>query len=92
MGEENRQLVPGMLEKRIADVHLTEVRSLLSLQKLVEDLVREQTTPDQDEVDVELQQQYRKELRQKLKMMPPREIAYIIESLEPNERLVVWNE
>ena len=92
MGEETRPLAPGMLEKRIADVHLTEVRSLLSLQKLVEDLVHEQTAPDQDKVDVELQQQYRKELRQKLKLMPPKEIAYIIESLEPNERLVVWNE
>jgi hypothetical protein len=92
MGDETKQVVPGVLEKRIADVHLTEVRSLLSLQKLVEDLVREQSAPDQDEVDVDLQQQYRNELRQKLKLMPPREIAYIIESLEPNERLVVWNE
>ena len=81
-----------MLQKRLADVHLTEVRSLLSLQKLVEDLVREQETPNQGEVDVELQQQYRKELRQKLKLMPPREVAYILESLEPNERLVVWDE
>jgi len=81
-----------MLQKRLAEVHLTEVRSLLSLQKLVEDLVREQETPNQDEVDVELQQQYRKELRQKLKLMPPREVAYILESLEPNERLVVWDE
>jgi len=92
MSEENRPNVPEMLQKRLADVHLTEVRSLLSLQKLVEDLVHEQETPNQDEVDVELQQQYRKELRQKLKLMPPREIAYILESLEPNERLVVWDE
>jgi len=92
MGEEAKQAVPEMLQKRIADVHLTEVRSLLSLQKLVEDLVREQASPDQDEVDVDLQQQYRKELRQKLKLMPPKEVAYIIESLEANERLVVWNE
>ncbi|WP_287653476.1 CorA family divalent cation transporter [Accumulibacter sp.] len=92
MSEENRPHVPEMLQKRLAEVHLTEVRSLLSLQKLVEDLVREQETPNQDEVDVELQQQYRKELRQKLKLMPPREVAYILESLEPNERLVVWDE
>ena len=92
VSEENRPHVPEMLQKRLADVHLTEVRSLLSLQKLVEDLVREQETPNQGEVDVELQQQYRKELRQKLKLMPPREVAYILESLEPNERLVVWDE
>jgi hypothetical protein len=77
-------------------VHLSEVRSLLSLQKRVEELVaplvREQGTPNLDEASVELQQQYRVELRQKLKLMPAKEVAYIIESLEPNERLVVWDE
>jgi hypothetical protein len=62
-----------MLQKRLAEVHLTEVRSLLSLQKLVEDLVREQASAHQDDVDGELQQQYRKELRQKLQRMPPQE-------------------
>ncbi|WP_248594759.1 hypothetical protein [Candidatus Accumulibacter contiguus] len=78
--------------KGIADVHLTEVRSLLSLQKLVEDLVPEQDGPNQSELDPEIQQQYRKELREKLKRMPPKEVAYILESLDPNERLVVWDE
>jgi magnesium transporter len=92
MSEENRLQAPEMLHKRLADVHLTEVRSLLSLQKLVEDLVREQDMPHQDQVDGELQQQYRSELRQKLKRMPAQEVAYILESLEPNERLVVWDE
>ncbi len=96
MSEENRPHVPEMLQKRLADVHLTEVRSLLSLQKRVEELVaplvREQGTPNLDEASIEIQQQYRKELRQKLKLMPPREVAYILESLEPNERLVVWDE
>jgi Mg/Co/Ni transporter MgtE len=32
------------------------------------------------------------ELRQKLKLMPAQEVAYILESLEANERLVVWEE
>ena len=93
MGQENnRPSSADTLQQRLAEVHLTEVRSLLSLQKLVEDLVREQETPNQDGVDAEVQQQYRKELRQKLKLMPPSEVAYILESLEPNERLVVWDE
>ncbi|MEF8698516.1 MAG: CorA family divalent cation transporter [Candidatus Accumulibacter sp. UW26] len=92
MNEETRPLAPEMLQKRLAEVHLTEVRSLLSLQKLVEDLVREQASADQDDVDGELQQQYRKELRQKLQRMPPQEIAYILESLDAQERLIVWNE
>lgn len=92
MNDENKLLTPEMRQKRLADVHLTEVRSLLSLQKLVEDLVREQETHDPDEGDAELQQQYRNELRQKLKLMPPEEVAYILESLEPHERLVVWDE
>ncbi|MBL8423540.1 MAG: magnesium transporter CorA [Candidatus Accumulibacter phosphatis] len=97
MGEENRRFTtPEALQQGIADVHLSEVRSLLSLQKRVEELVaplvREQGTPNLDEASVEIQQQYRKELRQKLKLMPPKEVAYIIEALDSNERLVVWDE
>ncbi|MBP9806582.1 MAG: magnesium transporter CorA, partial [Candidatus Accumulibacter sp.] len=97
MGEESQKLTnPELLQKGIADVHLSEVRSLLSLQKRVEELVaplvREQGTPNLDQASVEIQHQYRKELRQKLKLMPPKEVAYIIESLEANERLVVWDE
>ncbi|MCM8594437.1 CorA family divalent cation transporter [Accumulibacter sp.] len=84
------------LEKGIAEVHLTEVRSLLSLQKRVEELiaplVREQGTADLDEANTALQQQYRMELRSKVRQMPPHEVAYILEALEPHERLVVWDE
>jgi len=94
--ENNKPITPEMLQKGIAEVHLSEVRSLLSLQKRVEELVaplvREQGTPTLDEASVEIQQQYRRELRQKLKLMPPREVAYILESLDPHERLVVWEE
>lgn len=93
MGEDQKLQPPVMTPRKgIADVHLTEVRSLLSLQKLVEDLVPEQDGPNQSELDPEIQQQYRKELREKLKRMPPKEVAYILESLDPNERLVVWDE
>ncbi len=97
MSEDNNKLTaPEMLQKGIADVHLSEVRSLLSLQKRVEELVaplvREQGTPNLDEASVEIHEQYRKELRQKLKLMPPKEIAYILEALDVNERLVVWDE
>lgn len=93
MGEENKSLDRSVPQRRgIADVHLTEVRSLLSLQKLVEELVPDAESGGQGDIDPEIQQQYRNELRQKLKQMPPKEIAYILESLEPNERLVVWAE
>ncbi|HRD92923.1 MAG TPA: CorA family divalent cation transporter [Accumulibacter sp.] len=96
MSEENKRLAPEALQQGLADVHLSEVRSLLSLQKrveeLVEPLVREQDSADLDEASIEIRQQYRRELRQKLKLMPPMEVAYILESLDPNERLVVWDE
>ncbi|HCZ16910.1 MAG TPA: magnesium transporter CorA, partial [Candidatus Accumulibacter sp.] len=96
MSEENKRLAPETLQQGLADVHLSEVRSLLSLQKrveeLVEPLVREQDSADLDEASIEIRQQYRRELRQKLKLMPPKEVAYILESLDPNERLVVWDE
>ncbi|EXI66454.1 MAG: Magnesium transport protein CorA [Candidatus Accumulibacter adjunctus] len=87
-----RPAEPETLQQRLAEVHLTEVRSLLSLQKLVEDLVREQGAGEENGVDSEVEQQYRRELRQKLKLMPAREVAYIIESLDAAERLVVWEE
>ncbi len=74
MGEESKGNVSGAVPiKGIADVHLTEVRSLLSLQKLVEELVPEQDGQNQGELDPEIQQQYRKELREKLRRMPPKD-------------------
>ena len=90
--EYTRPAEPETLHQRLAEVHLTEVRSLLSLQKLVEDLVHEQGAGEHEGVDSELEQQYRRELRHKLKLMPAREVAYIIESLDAAERLVVWEE
>ena len=94
--EKNKLTTPETLQQGIADVHLSEVRSLLSLQKRVEELVaplvREQGTPSLDEASLEIHEQYRRELRQKLKLMPPKEIAYILEALDVNERLVVWDE
>jgi len=90
--DHTRPAEPDTLQQRLAEVHLTEVRSLLSLQKLVEDLVHEQGAGDEEGVDSELEQQYRRELRQKLRLMPAREVAYIIESLDAAERLVVWEE
>ncbi len=92
MNENNDPTAPETLRLGLADVHLSEVRSLLSLQKQVEDLVREHETPARDAVDSELRQQYRTNLRLRLKQMPPKEIAYILESLDPPERLVVWDE
>ncbi len=93
MAEENRTPDRGAPQRKgIADVHLTEVRSLLSLQKLVEELVPDADADGTSDINPEVQQQYRNELRQKLKLMPAKEVAYILESLEPNERLVVWNE
>ncbi|MBP8198258.1 MAG: hypothetical protein KAX64_06830 [Chromatiaceae bacterium] len=92
MNENTEQTPPETLRIGLADVHLTEVRSLLSLQKQVEELVRQYEAPAGDAVDPELHQQYRMDLRLKLKRMPPREIAYILEALDPTERLVVWEE
>jgi hypothetical protein len=81
LSDENKRLAPEALEKGLADVHLDEVRSLLSLQKRVEELVepllRDQDSLALDEASAEIQQQYRRELRQKLRLMPPKEVAYI---------------
>ena len=74
MSDENKRLAPEALEKGLADVHLDEMRSLLSLQKRVEELVepllREQDSPALDEASAECKQKYSGELIQKLTLSP----------------------
>jgi magnesium transporter len=83
---------PEHRQMSLADLHLSEVRVLLSLQRPMEDQVREPQAPEREAVDPGLQQQYREELQRKIRQLPPAEVAFILESLEPAERLVVWDQ
>lgn len=70
--------------------HLHQVQALLAKQKLVEDLVHRQGGPRQDLVESIVHKQNLSELQKKLDELHPADVAYILESLPLNERLVVW--
>lgn len=67
-------------------------KELLAKHKLVEDLVHRQEMPRHDLVEDVVHKQHLAGLRTLLDRIPLDEIARIIEALEPDERLLVWNE
>lgn len=71
--------------------HLEQVQSLLARQKLVEELVHRQGGPKQDLVENLVHKQNLAELQKKLEELHPADVAYILEALPLNERLLVWN-
>jgi len=87
MSEESQLTDAEVLQQRLA-----EVQSLLARHKLVEDFVHRQDMPRQDLVEELLHKQRLNELRHKLERMPPADIAYILEALSSEDRLLTWNE
>jgi len=77
------------LEDLQADLH--EVQELLRRHRLVEHLVERQEMPKHELVESLVHRQNVAELRAKLDSMHPADIAYVLESLPLEERLVVWN-
>ena len=70
---------------------LQEVRTLLDRQKRVESLVHRQEMPRHELVETLVAKQHHNELTKKLDAMHPADIAYVLEALPPDERLIVWN-
>ena len=70
---------------------LAEVQTLLARHKLVEGLVRRQEGPRHDIVEDIVHKQHLNELQQKLDPMHPADIAYILEALPLDERLIAWD-
>ena len=74
--------------------HLREVESLLHKHALVEEVVHKQELPREDRhtlLDTLLHKQHLAELRHKLDGMHPADIAYILEALPIEQRLLVWD-
>ncbi len=71
--------------------HLKEVQQLLARQKIVEDLVHRQDVSRQDLVETLVHKQHLSELRAKLDSLHPADIAYILEALPRDERILVWD-
>jgi magnesium transporter len=72
-------------------LHLKEVQHLLSRHRLVEDLVHRQDMPRHDLVESLVHKQNLVELQKKLDSLHPADIAYILEALPREERLLVWD-
>ena len=70
--------------------HLEEVQELLARHRLVEDLVHRQEMPRHDLVEGLVHKQHLEQLHARLDKMHPADIAYILEALPPEERLLVW--
>jgi magnesium transporter len=71
--------------------HLAEVQTLLARHKLVEDLVQRQEGRRHDLVGDIVHKQHLNELQRRLEPMHPADIAYILEALPLDERLIVWD-
>ena len=70
--------------------NLREVQELLHRHALVEGLVHRQEMPRHALVEQLVHKQHLAELRTKLENLHPADIAYILEALPLEERLVVW--
>ena len=81
-----------MNEEKDILTNLEIVKELLAKRKLVEDLVHRQEMPRHELVEDMVQKQHPVGLHSLLERIPLAEIAAIIESLEPEDRLLVWNE
>ncbi|MBI3526046.1 MAG: magnesium transporter [Betaproteobacteria bacterium] len=70
---------------------LREVQALLARHKVIESLVHRQQMPKHDLVEGLVHKQHLAELRGKLDALHSADIAYILEALPLDERLLVWD-
>ncbi len=70
---------------------LQQVMALLQKHRLVEQLVHRQDMPKHELVETLVHRQNLAELQQKLAELHPADVAYVLEALPLEERLIVWN-
>jgi magnesium transporter len=70
---------------------LKQVVTLLSRQRVVEDIVHRQTGPRHELVETLVHKQHLVELEKRLNQMHPADVAYILEALPLAQRLQVWD-
>ncbi len=73
------------------ETQLEQVVELLHRHELVENLVHRQASARQDLVETLVHRQHLNELQQLLDRLHPADIAYILEALPLEQRLVVWD-
>ena len=70
---------------------LQHVQTLLHKQHLVESLVHQQAMPKHDLIESLVHKQHLVELQKLLDTLHPADVAYILEALPLNQRLLVWD-
>ena len=70
---------------------LAEVQRLLARQKVVEDLVERQEMPRHELVEDLVHRQNLAELKARLDRMHPADVAFILEALPLDDRMIVWD-
>jgi magnesium transporter len=78
-------------ESRLEDV-VAEVHRLLRKHRLLEDVARRQQTPRSALLEEMQHRQNLVELQRRVRVLHPADIAKLLESLPPEDRLVVWGE
>ena len=81
-----------MNEEKSSLDNLSNVKDLLTRHNQLEDSTERQDNPRPDSPDDEARKQHLSELRSLLEHIPLAEIARIIETLQPDDRLLVWYE
>ena len=81
-----------MSEEKSIPENLDTVKELLAKRKLVEEQAHRQETPRHEPTEEAVHKSHPAGLHSLLERLPLSEIAAIIEALEPEERLLVWNE
>jgi magnesium transporter len=71
--------------------HLREIKELFARHKRVEDLVHRQDMPRHDLVEQLVHKEHLAKLAKKLEQLHAADIAYILEALPLDERLLVWD-
>ncbi|MGX2041997.1 magnesium transporter [Methylocaldum sp. MU1018] len=71
--------------------HLEEVITLLNKQKLEETILQQRPMPRHELVETLLHKRYQAALKHKLDQLHAADIAYILEALPLEQRLIVWN-
>ena len=73
--------------------HLQQIAKLLEKHRLVETLVdRDRTSPRHDLIESLIHRQHLVELQLKLRSLHPADIAYILEALPLDDRLLIWRQ
>jgi magnesium transporter len=80
-----RKRTPGVQEA------LDQVKALLQKHRIVESMVHKQDMPRNELVESLVHKQNLAELQKKLDKLHPADVAYILEAMPLEERLMVWD-